>query len=85
MALYRYSVGDRVSRGKGQSSLRSVAYLARACYEDQRTGWVHDFTQKSPIMEASDHIVRAGRHAELSSQQGCCSPGFMRPIGALAQ
>ena len=29
MALYRYSVGDRVSRGKGQSSLRSAAYLAR--------------------------------------------------------
>jgi hypothetical protein len=82
MALYRYSVGERVSRGKGQSSLRSAAYLARACYEDQRTGWVHDFTQKSPIMEASDHIVRAGRHAELSSQQEVLFSGLYAPANA---
>jgi MobA/MobL family len=81
MALYRYSVGDRVSRGKGQSSLRSAAYLARACYEDQRTGWVHDFTQKSPIMEASDHIVRAGHHAALSSQEVLLS-GLYAPADA---
>jgi hypothetical protein len=82
MALYRYSVGDRVSRGKGQSSLRSAAYLARACYEDQRTGWVHDFTQKSPIMEASDHIVRAGRHAELASRQEVLFSGLYAPANA---
>ncbi|MBV9152344.1 MAG: MobA/MobL family protein [Alphaproteobacteria bacterium] len=83
MALYRYSVGERVSRGKGQSSLRSAAYLARACYEDQRTGWVHDFTgKKSPIMEASDHIVRAGRHAELASRQEVLFSGLYAPANA---
>ena len=83
MALYRYSVGDRVSRGKGQSSLRSAAYLARACYEDRRTGWVHDFTgKKSPILEASDHIARAGRHAEMDSRQEVVFSGLYAPANA---
>jgi hypothetical protein len=83
VALYRYSVGDRVSRGKGQSSLRSAAYLARACYEDQRTGWVHDFTDRqSPTIEASEHITRAGRHADMGSRQDVLFSALYAPADA---
>ena len=69
MAIFHYTIGERVSRGGGQSSLRSAAYLSRECYHDERTGWTHDFTAKSPTMEASDHIARVGRHAEGSRQE----------------
>jgi hypothetical protein len=81
MALFGYSMGERVSRGRGQSAVRTAAYLARDCYEDQRTGWVHDF-RKSPIMEAADHIARAGRHAELGSRQEVLFLGLYAPEGA---
>ncbi len=64
VAIFHYTIGQRVSRGGGQSSLRSAAYLSRECYRDERTGWTHDFAAKSPTMEASDHIARVGRHAE---------------------
>ena len=33
-------------------------------------------------MEASDHIVRAGRHAELSSQQEVLFSGLYAPTNA---
>ena len=69
MALFHYTIGERVSRGGGQSALRSAAYLSRECYHDERTGWTHDFAPKSPTMEASDHIARVGRHAEGSRQE----------------
>ena len=70
MAIYRYSMGGRVSRGGGEtSSLRSAAYLARDCFEDRRLGHIFDFRTGSPIEEASDHIARQGHHAELESQQ----------------
>ena len=69
MAIFHYTIGQRVSRGGGQSSLRSAAYLSRECYRDERTGWTHNFTPKSPTMEASDHIARVGRHAEGSGQE----------------
>jgi hypothetical protein len=69
VAIFHYTIGERVSRGGGQSSLRSAAYLSRGCYHDERTGWTHDFTAKSPTMEASDHIARVGRHAEGSRQE----------------
>jgi hypothetical protein len=69
VAIFHYTIGQRVSRGGGQSSLRSAAYLSRECYRDERTGWTHDFTAKSPTMEASDHIARVGRHAEGSRQE----------------
>src|SRR6516225_2306293 len=81
MALFGYSMGERVSRGRGQSAVRTAAYLARDCYEDQRTGWVHDF-RKSQIMEAADHIARAGRHAELGSRQEVLFLGLYAPEGA---
>jgi hypothetical protein len=74
-------MGQRVSRGRGQSAVRTAAYLARDCYEDQRTGWRHDFS-KSPITEASDHIARAGRHAELGSKQEVLFLGLYAPEGA---
>jgi hypothetical protein len=70
VAIYRYSMGGRVSRGGGEtSSLRSAAYLARDCFEDRRLGHVFDFRTGSPIEEASDHIARQGHHAEIESQQ----------------
>jgi hypothetical protein len=69
VAIFHYTIGQRVSRGGGQSSLRSAAYLSRERYRDERTGWTHDFTPKSPTMEASDHIARVGRHAEGSRQE----------------
>jgi hypothetical protein len=69
VAIFHYTIGQRVSRGGGQSSLRSAAYLSRECYRDERTGWTHNFTPKSPTMEASDHIARVGRHAEGSGQE----------------
>jgi hypothetical protein len=36
MALFRYSVGSRVGRGRGGSAARSAAYIARGCYRDGR-------------------------------------------------
>ena len=66
---------------RGQPAVRTAAYLARDCYEDRRTGWVHDF-RKSPIMEAADHIARAGRHAELGSRQEVLFLGLYAPEGA---
>jgi hypothetical protein len=69
VAIFHYTIGQRVGRGGGQSSLRSAAYLSRERYRDERTGWTHDFTPKSPTMEASDHIARVGRHAEGSRQE----------------
>jgi MobA/MobL family len=73
-------MGERVSRGGGGSSVRAAAYLSRECFEDQRTGWRHDFT-KPPIREASDHIIRAGHHAEGSRQEVLFS-GLYAPEGA---
>lgn len=48
---------------------------------NQRTGWRHDFS-KSPITEASDHIARAGRHAEVGSKQEVLFLGLYAPEGA---
>lgn len=81
LALFSYTMGQRVSRGRGQSAVRTAAYLARDCYEDQRTGWRHDFS-KSPITEASDHIARTGRHAALGSKQEVLFLGLYAPEGA---
>jgi hypothetical protein len=83
MAIFRYSMGDRVSRSGGGSSVRTAAYLSRECFEDQRTGWRHDFTgERSPVHEAADHIIRAGRHAELGSKQEVLFSGLYAPEGA---
>jgi MobA/MobL family len=82
VAIFSYSVGERVRRG---GTIKAAAYLSRACYEDQKTGWRHDFSnweKRSPIHEASDHIARAGRHAEIGSWQEVRFLGLYGPDGA---
>ena len=44
LADYRCSVKDRLSRSKGASVARAVAYIAREKLEDERTGEVYDFS-----------------------------------------
>jgi hypothetical protein len=62
-------------RGARQSRRRPIRAAfgrlsePRTLSYDERTGWTHDFTAKSPTLEASDHIARAGRHAEGSRQE----------------
>lgn len=50
MAIFHLSVHDRVSRGAGQSSLASAAYIDREWYRDERTGEVYDYTRlRAPL------------------------------------
>lgn len=91
MALFRYSFGGVVSRGAGKSSLQAAAYVARERYRDERLGETFNYrfgaehsplTETSPITEASDHILRHGRHAELGSRQEVLFSGLYAPAGA---
>jgi MobA/MobL family len=45
LAIFHLSVHDRVSRGAGQSSLASAAYIDRAKHVDERTAAVFDYTR----------------------------------------
>jgi hypothetical protein len=50
LAIFHLSVHDRVSRGAGQSSLASAAYIDRERYVDERTGEIYDFTRlRAPL------------------------------------
>ena len=69
MAIFHYTIGG-ARQSRRRAILAAFGRLSdRECYRDARTGWTHDFTAKSPTMEASDHIARVGRHAEGSRQE----------------
>jgi hypothetical protein len=42
MAIFSYMMGDRVSRGAGQSAVKAAAYQARENYTDARTGYAYN-------------------------------------------
>jgi len=75
LAIFHLSLHDRVSRGAGQSSLASAAYIDRDRYVDERTGEVFDYTRlRAPLFtgvyapkDAPDwarHAVELWNHAE---------------------
>jgi hypothetical protein len=72
--------------------VQSAAYVARERYYDNRLGETFNYrfgsedrnplTESSPIAEASDHILREGRHAELGSRQEVLFSALYAPEGA---
>jgi MobA/MobL family len=72
MAIFSYIVGERISRGRGQSAVKAAAYQKRDCLVDQRTGHTYNYLPKehSAIAEAAAYIERShgydeGRKAAL--------------------
>jgi MobA/MobL family len=72
--------------------VQSAAYVARERYYDDRLGETFNYrfgsedrnplTESSQIAEASDHILREGRHAELGSRQQVLFSALYAPEGA---
>src|SRR4051794_10177152 len=50
VATYHLSLHDPVSRGKGQSLVRTAAYNERTELTDQRTGQSHDYRDKGGLL-----------------------------------
>ena len=51
MAIYHLSV-KVVSRSTGRSAVAASAYRAGVCLEDKRTGLVHDYRNKSGVLDS---------------------------------
>jgi hypothetical protein len=66
MAIFHYRVGERVSRGAGQSAVKVAAYQARERLQDERTGYHYNYLprERTGIAAASDYIERAGAYTE---------------------
>lgn len=67
MAIFSYSIGQQVSRGRGKGAVASAAYVSRECYYDERQRQSFDYREHahdrgSEIAEASAYIGRSGRH-----------------------
>lgn len=51
MAIYHFSA-QVISRSQGRSSVAAAAYRAAASFLDERTGLLHDFTNKNDVLES---------------------------------
>ncbi|HZU89782.1 MAG TPA: hypothetical protein VE993_11045, partial [Stellaceae bacterium] len=59
MAIFSYRMGDRVSRGAGQSAVRVAAYQAREKLRDERTGYTYNSLPRERVAPRLSDIAEA--------------------------
>lgn len=85
MAIYHYKVGERVSRGAGQSAVKVAAYMARDRFTDDRTGYAYNYQPKdrdgaSAVEKAAAYIDRSDGYDQ--GHKPALFTGLYAPQGA---
>ncbi len=85
MAIYHYKVGERVSRGAGQSAVKVAAYMARDRFTDDRTGYSYNYhpkdrTDASAVTKAAAYIDRGDGYDQ--GHKPALFTGLYAPEGA---
>jgi hypothetical protein len=75
-------MGERISRGRGQSAVRVAAYQARERFQDERTGYTYNSLprERHGIAAASDYIERTSGYDE--GRKAALFVGLYAPAGA---